>query len=328
MQGDKMTTDKQKMEMLAKKILEAKSVALFCHQSPDADALGSCGALKLALEKLGKSVEIFCEDNIPKNLEYLDVSLCNDKTKLTNYEVFCLVDGCGAYRTGSFEPYFDKAKIKLCIDHHQIEGYKFVCAFQDPTYASACDIVMEFIPFLDIKIDSKMATLLYAGITSDTDRFLYPSPKVGLSLKHASQLVALGADMNKVNFNSFRKKRKDYSLFLKKFLKHTKTYFDGKLFLTTITHSEYKKNKEMWDENNCSKLLDWIDGCEITVVAIAKEKGRFHLNFRSVGDINVGNIALNFDGGGHKNASGGEFFGNARKMKRMVLNECLKHLSK
>ena len=323
-----MIINKQKMEKLAKKFLEAKSVALFCHYNPDADALGSCGTLKIALEKLGKIAEIFCEDKVPKNLEYLDVQLCNDKSKLSNYEVFCLVDGCGAYRTGSFEKDFDNAKTKLCIDHHQIENYKFSCAYQDPTFASACDIIAEFIPFLGVEIDRKMATLLYAGITSDTGRFLYPSPKANVSLNHASQLVSLGADMEKVNFNSFRKKRKDYPLFLKIFLKNTRTYYDGKIFLTTISNGEYKKNKEMWDESNCAKTLDWIDGCEIIVVAIEKEKGYFHLNFRSVGDINVWNIALIFDGGGHKNASGGKFFGNKKQMKKTILNECSKYIIK
>lgn len=323
-----MAIDKQKLNKVAKKLLEAKSVALFCHQNPDEDALGSCGALKLALEKLGIGAEIFCEDKVPKRLEFLEVTLCDDKSRLKNYETFCLVDGCAAYRTGSFETYFDSAKIRLCLDHHQIEEYTFNCAYQDPTCASASDIVTELIPLLGVQIDSKMATLLYAGITADTGRFLFPSPTASDSLTHASTLLTLGADMDKINFNSFRKKRKDYPLFLKNFLKNTKSFFDGKVFLTTIKQSEYERYKEMWDENDCPKTLDWIDGCEITVVAIGKKKGYFHLNFRSVGDINVGNIARIFGGGGHKNASGGEFFGSAREMQKAILNECSKYLSK
>lgn len=323
-----MAVDKLKLDKVAKKLLCAKSVALFCHQNPDEDALGSCGALKLALEKLDKVVEIFCEDKVPKRLEYLGVTLCNDKSKLADYETFCLVDGCAAYRTGTFEKDFDNAKTRLCIDHHQIEEYTFDCAYQDPQSASASDIVFELIPMLDVPVDCKMATLLYAGIASDTGRFLFPSPKASDSLKHASMLVKYGADSDLINFNSFRKKRKDYPLFLKKFLKRTKAYLNGKIFLTIISQREYEKNKEMWEENDCPRVLDWVDGSEITIVALGKKKGYFHLNFRSVGGVDVGKLARVFGGGGHKNASGGEFFGRKAQMKNAIVTECEKLLTK
>lgn len=323
-----MTIDKEKLNKVAQELLKANNIALFCHQEPDEDALGSCGALKIALEKLGKTAEIFCEDKVKDDLEYLGVQLCDSKDKLQAYDTFCLVDGCGAYRTGSFEPYFDKASKRLCIDHHQVEEYTFDCAYQDPSCSSASDIIVELIPLLGVEFDAKMATLLYAGITADTGRFLFPSQTAEQSLIHASQMFQFGADRDKVNFNCFRRKDKDYPLFLKRFLKNTKSYFDGKIYFTTIKHKEYTKYKDIWEKNNLPKTLDWIDGCEIMVVATEREKGYFHLGFRSIGDINVGKIARNFGGGGHKNASGGEYFGSPLAMKKTLLDECSKHLCK
>lgn len=316
-----MSVDKKKLNKVSQELLKANNIALFCHQDPDEDALGSCGALKIALKKLGKKVEIFCEDKVKDNLEYLGVKLCDSKEELKNFDTFCLVDGCGAYRTGSFEPYFNKASKRLCIDHHQVEEYTFDCAYQDPSCSSASDIVVEVISLLGVEFDAQMATLLYAGITADTGRFLYPSSTPEDSLNHASLMIKFGADRDKVNFNCFRRKDKDYPLFLKRFLKNTKTYFDGKVFFTTIRHREYSKYKDMWENNNLPKTLDWVDGCEVVVVAVEKEKGYFHLGFRSIGDINVGNIARKFGGGGHKNASGGEYFGSFLAMKKTLLGE-------
>ena len=46
------------------KIVNSNSVAIFSHMNSDADAIGSSIALKLMLEKLGKTVSIFIQKPI------------------------------------------------------------------------------------------------------------------------------------------------------------------------------------------------------------------------------------------------------------------------
>lgn len=49
----------------------AESVALLCHVNPDSDTLGSALSLRLALKKLGKRCDVYCDDNPPERLMFL-----------------------------------------------------------------------------------------------------------------------------------------------------------------------------------------------------------------------------------------------------------------
>ena len=50
------------MKEIVTQLKKYKTYALFCHISPDPDTIGSCQALRYALQKLGKEVDIYCDD--------------------------------------------------------------------------------------------------------------------------------------------------------------------------------------------------------------------------------------------------------------------------
>jgi phosphoesterase RecJ-like protein len=47
--------------------------------------------------------------------------------------------------------------------------------------------------------------------------------------------------------------------------------------------------------------------------------GRIKVSFRSVGDIDVGKVAEEFGGGGHRNAAGASFDGKLAEVQRLTL---------
>ena len=61
------------MKKAIKLIKKAKTIALFSHSSPDPDTIGSTIALYFVLQKMGKTVELFCEDAIPENYFFLEL---------------------------------------------------------------------------------------------------------------------------------------------------------------------------------------------------------------------------------------------------------------
>ena len=150
------------------------SFALFSHVSPDCDAFGSCSALKIALERMGKTVYFYSDGDVPKNLQFLDIRLEQDPVHISEVEVCILIDcnNISVDRLGRYCKYVANAPIVACIDHHQRNNEKFTCKFIDSKSPSACDIIYRILKLLKVKIDKEIATFLYSGSATDTASFI------------------------------------------------------------------------------------------------------------------------------------------------------------
>ena len=60
------------LSALSNKLKAEKSVALICHVRPDGDTLGSALALKLALNQLGVTADVYCDDPVPSRFFFLN----------------------------------------------------------------------------------------------------------------------------------------------------------------------------------------------------------------------------------------------------------------
>ena len=63
---------------IGNELMKAESVLIYPHVNMDGDALGSAAAMCRALRKLGKECWILIEDNIPRNLQFMDRGYCTD----------------------------------------------------------------------------------------------------------------------------------------------------------------------------------------------------------------------------------------------------------
>ena len=100
----------------------AESVALLCQVNPDSDTLGSALSLRLALKKLGKRCDVYCDDNPPERLMFLpSVKVVNEceGDKFKKYDVCVAVDCNDPDRFNVAGKYFKNAKKTLVIDHHK-----------------------------------------------------------------------------------------------------------------------------------------------------------------------------------------------------------------
>lgn len=165
-----------------KKILNDKAnskVAIFSHRCPDPDALGSMMGLKWLLEKsYGLEADLYFDGRIshPQNMAFvnlLDPGCLPVSQYIPNdYQINILVDTVPVNAgTGEHQVDFD-----LVIDHHkEIPNGGFKGLFINLKAGSCCSTIYYLIMKHDLKfedgndIDSKVATGLMIGITTDTE---------------------------------------------------------------------------------------------------------------------------------------------------------------
>lgn len=309
------------MKDILKIIKKYNSFALFCHVNPDADALGSMNALRLVLKKLNKKVYMYCDGVVPKNISFLDVKLEENEKHISQVEVCIMLDCNSSNRIGKYAELFDKAKLKVVIDHHQKSSYEFDYSLIDMTSPSTADILYEIIKELKVTINSQIALNLYAGLSSDTGCFVHSSTSA-LSHKHAYELLSYNFDLAEVNYNMFKYKGSNYLYFYKTALKNTRAYLGGKVYVTFFNYKEYSRYEDICENPTAFSFLEGIEGNEIRVKIMEKTKDTFSLSFRSNKYANVCNIARTFNGGGHIRASGAEVSMPYKELLSQVLEAC------
>lgn len=308
------------MEKIIKLIENCKTFALFAHVSPDADTLGSCKALKLALKKMGKKAYIFCDGKINFNNIFLNIYLENDENLIDKADALIATDLSSPERLGKYKDKFLTHKNTACIDHHANGGKFAKVNFISTKYSSTALIVMEILEKLNIKITSEIAEALYAGMASDTGCFKHSNTDYLVHEKSA-QLIKTGFDLERCNYELFKRKNDGYISFLKQIVNNYKISKDsvGLLFLN---YKKYLKIKPYYNSDLVNEIFA-ENNTALFVLATEKEKGKYKLGFRSK-DINVERIAKSFGGGGHVLAAGAD----VKIGKKELLNKLNEEIKK
>lgn len=105
--------------------------AVFSHEEPDGDAIGSQIALTLALRKLGKTVVSFRYDGVPPALEFLNRNGAltpsrpgKDEEAVRDAEAVVVLDSCDYFRLGDMaEAVKACGAFKINIDHHRDNSF-------------------------------------------------------------------------------------------------------------------------------------------------------------------------------------------------------------
>ena len=189
------------MEMLnvdraAAYLRTADDCLIYIHTNPDGDAVGSGGALALALRRLGKRARVFCADEIPERLRFLTEAAADVPfTRTQDASATPLsVDVASAGQLGVPEaPHF-----ALSIDHHAVNRIGCERLLLKSDYPAAGEIVYELLCALGLPLDRPLATLLYAAISSDSGGFRYSSTRPQTHLC-AAKLLETGIDFAKIN---------------------------------------------------------------------------------------------------------------------------------
>ena len=311
-----------------KLIKKAKNIALFSHSSPDPDTIGSVIGFYNALLKLGKNVDLFCEDDIPESYSFLEDTINFNKESFIKekYDLLIAIDIASAHMFGKFEEDFMSHTNTLRIDHHQ-KG-ELQAKYNLVEICSACAVlIFKIIQKLKVKIDAKIATPLYLAICGDTGLFRNNNTD-SETFDVAGKLLENGAEIRRVYGEFFDKKNVAYVKLSSTVLLNAKINDEFGFVIMSAPKEDYEKFGASTDENVGNLANTYLNcGYKVAVVIKEKEDG-LHCSLRSKFEYDCSKIAEVFGGGGHKNASGCKFETTISAAEKELENAIINYLSK
>lgn len=298
---------------------QTRTVVIVTHHKPDADALGSSLGLAGYLKKKGHAVTVVTPSDYPEFLHWMpghkDV-LALDRgnesvvsEKINSAEIIFCLDFSALNRIQDLTEVVRNAPAKkVMVDHHlQPEDFAEFVKW-DVQSASTAGLIFNLICELGDQqlIDADIADCLYAGLMTDTGGFRHSNTRYE-EFQIASELVRLGANPTKVSkliydTNTLERLRLTGFVLSEKL----KVLPEYKTVYMTLSAEELKRfGSQTGDTEGFVNYGLSIKGIKLSVM-IHERKDSVKLSLRSLGDFSVNEMARNhFEGGGHRNASGG-----------------------
>lgn len=304
-----------------KSLLSANDVkiAIVSHINPDGDALGSALAMMGLLHNARfANVTVVVPNNFPDFLSWMpgseEVVIGTKDSKraakaiLDAHVVFCL-DFNAIDRVENLQGYLKKSTgVKILIDHHLEPGEGFDIYFTDIQASSTAEMVYEFACLLEMEnmISLQVAQCLYTGIITDTGGLSYGcnNPR---TYQIVGKLVETGVDAEKIQrliYNTFSENR----LRLLGFSISQRLVIlpGGKTAYISLSKGDLNKfSFRVGDTEGIVNYALCIKDVDLAAIFL-QYNDHVKISFRSSGVVDVNELARKFfNGGGHKNASGG-----------------------
>lgn len=297
----------------------SRRIVIVTHHKPDADALGSSLGLSAFLKKSGHTVSVITPSDYPtflnwmsgnENVVIFSETKKSDITKLIDAAelIFCL-DFSVLGRITDLGELVRKSPVKKVLIDHHLQPEKFAhFELWDNNAASTAGLVYELMMDLNGRelIDGNIADCLYAGVMTDTGGFRHNNTRRQEFLI-AADLVTLGANPNRVSKLIY-----DTNTLVR--LRLMGYVLSEKLTIVPEFHTAYivlsqeelrRFGSQTGDTEGFVNYGLSIEGIRLSVL-IYERSNEIKLSFRSLDDFSVNELArTHFEGGGHKNASGG-----------------------
>ena len=306
---------------ISKLFSTSENILIICHINPDGDSVGAQLALYHYLKSLDKHISLLAPNNLQEFLKWMDGAeqiniFIRDRKKcrmlIDNADLIIMLDFNQPNRLGEAEePVMASRARRLVIDHH-LDPENFAdLIISDPRKCSTSELVHELICEVNGAkfMNRSYAEALYVGIITDTGNFEHGSYSSG-TFRIVADLLDTGIEKEKIinliynNFSSDRIRLQGFALNQKMVvLPELRSAY---IYLSKDELKEY--NHVKGDTEGFVNMPLSIKG--INFAALFIEKDNFiKLSFRSKGKFPSNEFAsLYFSGGGHLNASGGEYF--------------------
>ena len=330
------------LEKAQELINQSHNVVVLTHMSPDGDAMGSSLAMRHFLEAWGKHVNVIVPNAFPDFLAWLpgaDQHIIYEGRQaeadalLEQADLVICTDFNDPKRIGSLgDKMLSLSCKKMMIDHHLFPADFPDLTISYPACPSTCELVYRLITSLlassplassPLALSPEIATCIYTGMMTDTGNFSFNSNHAEM-YQIISELVAAGVDKDAIYnrvFNAYsadRMRLMGYCLYQKM-----------KIFPERHTALIYLSRKELYRFNFQSGDAEGIVNLPLQIKDVyysvfmredkvnpseqalsGGSKTKIKISLRSQGERPVNVFAKDiFGGGGHANASGGEYYG-------------------
>jgi len=305
---------------LSKLFSSAENILIMCHINPDGDSVGAQLALYHYFKANGKNVSLLAPNNLQEFLKWMDGAgqievFIKDRKKgrmmIEGADLIIMLDFNQSGRLGEAEDYVVASKAKKVVIDHHLNPENFAdLIISDPTKCSTSELIHEVICEINGAkfMNRSYAEALYVGIITDTGNFEHGSYS-SRTFRIVADLLDTGIEKEKIinliynNFSSDRIRLQGFALNQRMVV--MPEYKTAYIYLSKIDLKEY--NHVKGDTEGFVNMPLSIKGINFSALFIEKDNF-IKLSFRSKGQFPSNEFAsLYFSGGGHLNASGGEF---------------------
>ncbi len=318
----------------------ADKIVIVTHVSPDGDAIGSSLGLCHFLESQEKTVNVIVPNAFPDFLRWMPGAkdiIRYDKYaefagKLLNEaDVICCLDFNALSRIDAMADAVAQSPArKMMIDHHLHPESFCRIIISHPEISSTSELVFRLICRLGYfeDITKEGAECIYTGMMTDTGGFTYNSNNREIYFI-ISELLSKGIDKDEI----YRKVYNTYSegrLRLMGYVLYDKMQVFPQFNSALIWLTKEEQRKFQYIKGDTEGFVNIPLSIKNIVFSVFlredTEKNMIKISLRSVGTFPCNKVAAEFfNGGGHLNASGGEFYGTMEEAIELFKQALVKY---
>ena len=301
-EGKKFSQEYNKIEELIKRF---DRIAVFRHIRPDFDALGTQFGLATWLKDNypNKEIKVFGDNHVVFTPRGLFPETDKENDEWFNKEFLAIIVDVGDVKRIA-DPRFQKATLKVKVDHHPETDKVFDVSVVDTEKAAASELVLNMILNFkgDYKLTREAASYFYIALAGDSGRFQFSSTTPH-TFQIATLLLSTGINITSIYEKMYEKNVQDlevtkFILNTYKVSEHGVAYYilnEADLERLGLTCERGKENVNMF--SNIKGINIW---CSITEDVT---EPCYRISIRSRNYV-INGVASEFKGGGHAQASG------------------------
>jgi phosphoesterase RecJ-like protein len=275
------------------------------HVRPDGDFLGTALALALWLRARGEGATVVSCEGVPEPYGFLPGAdtVSTEFPHDPGARIAIIVDTPLPERTGAPPGYFEGGRGLINIDHHPDNPGFGDATFVDPSASSSAVLAFEILQAAAAPIDAAIASALYVGIMTDTGGFRFTNTDA-TALRAAGELVVLGARPAELAREVYGSLSAQELRLLGRVLSSVQSALDGRVSILCVTDD--MRSEARTGEDGIEGLASYgrdVEGTEVAVL-LRETGGTVRASLRSAGDVDVGAVARELGGGGHRAAAG------------------------
>jgi bifunctional oligoribonuclease and PAP phosphatase NrnA len=294
------------LQQIVAAVRSKRRFVIASHARPDGDSIGSQLAAAYALRALGKQVTVVNADPAPPPLMQFpgvpSIQITDRVHDEPGEDAAAIIMECGDLtRTGvtGLDRFF-----VINIDHHPGNTSYGQLNWFDATAAACGELVFDLVRALDVPLSREIATHIYLAILTDTGSFHYSSisPR---TFDICRQALEAGVDPVLVARNVYDSNNMGRLKLFGAVLSAMQIDPTARIAIVYLDHEMARAAGGTYeDTEGLINLPLTVKEIQAVVFFKQSEGDEYRVSMRSKGDIDIGAVANEFGGGGHKNAAG------------------------
>jgi len=311
-------------------------VCLTTHVNPDGDGLGSEVGLVHLLRARGVDCVITNPTPTPSRFDFLFHGLEGaDRTpeavkELRRADLIVVLDISDLGRLGMLSETVKTRGVPVaCIDHHVggdgvlPDGPRYI----DPTASATGELIYEIAVANEWPLTVSAARGLYVALLTDTGGFRFSNTRPR-TLRIAADLLEQGLDPEEIYLDVYASSPEGRPRLIAEALQTLVVEPEHHLAWVTIPPGALERHGVSTDDlDGVVEFARAIEGVRMALLFREASQGRIKVSLRSVGKVDVAELARQFGGGGHMKAAGLALPGSLPEVQATVLAAAREYIS-